>query len=313
MTRFDTRHLHPYQGYDELPKILQFVGECNVLADYCGCLHPGDICHFLSNTLRGRDLEKQFYIYEDTDGQFLGLVLLYPARFSGFDVLVHPHYRGGELESTLIAWSEQQTRVLLQNAGSDITWIGSDVMDCDTMRGDILKEQGYVPPSDPAFCYTTRSLLESIPASILPGGFTMRSVAGEDEAEAVQAVHAGSFGSMWQPGEYLNVMRTPGFHVNRELIVIDPDGRFAAFLIYWIDPVSKSGLFEPVGCHQDFQRLGLASALMYEGMRRIVAHGMTTAVVKHQPAQKNPAAAALYRSVGFSLRYTIADYRKQIM
>jgi mycothiol synthase len=116
---------------------------------------------------------------------------------------------------------------------------------------------------------------------------------------------------MWQPGEYLNVMRTPGFHVDRELIVVAPDGRFAAFLIYWIDPVSKSGLFEPVGCHRDFQRLGLTRALMYEGMRRMVAHGMTTAVVKHQPTQKNPAAAALYRSVGFSLKYTIADYRKQ--
>ena len=51
MTNFDTRCLHPYQGRDELPKILQFVGECNVLADFCGYLHPGDICHFLSNRL----------------------------------------------------------------------------------------------------------------------------------------------------------------------------------------------------------------------------------------------------------------------
>ena len=312
MTIFNTNRLHPYQGYDELPKILQFVGECNVLADYRGCLHPGDICHFLSNTLRGRDLEKQFYIYEDADGQVLGLVLLYPVRYNGFDVLVHPHYRGGELESALIAWGEQQTWAFLTLANSEATWIGTDVMDCDTSRRNILKAQDYVPPDEPAFCYTTRSLLEAIPASILPHGFTMRSVAGEDEAEAVQAVHAGSFGSMWQPGEYLNVMRTPGFHIDHELIVVAPDGCFAAFLIYWIDPVSKSGLFEPVGCHQDFQRLGLTRALMYEGMRRMVAYGMTTAVVKHQPAQNNPAAAALYRSVGFSLRYTIADYRKQI-
>jgi ribosomal protein S18 acetylase RimI-like enzyme len=312
MIDFDANRLHPYQGYNELPKILQFVGECNALADYCGCLHPGDICHFLSNTLRGRDLEKQFYIHEDAHGQVLGLVLLYPARYSAFDVLVHPRHRDNELESSLIAWGEQQTRSLLQATGNDTTWIGSDVMDCDTIRRDMLKAQGYVASGDPAFCYTTRSLLEDIPASILPDGFTMRSVAGDDEAEEVQAVHAGSFGSIWQPGEYLNVMRTPGFHVDRELVMVAPDGRFAAFLIYWIDHVSKSGLFEPVGCHQDFQRLGLSRALMYEGMRRMVAHGMTTAVVLHQTAQKNPAAAALYRSVGFSMRYTIDDYRKQI-
>ena len=313
MTSFDTNCLHPYRGSDELPRILQFVGECNVLADYCGYLHPGDICHFLSNTLRGHDLEEHFYIYEDSGGKILGIVLLYPARYSAFDVLVHPHYRGSELESALIAWGEHQIRALLQAAGSDVSWIGSDVMDCDTTRRDIMQARGYISPGEPAFCYTTRSLLEPIPASMLPGGFTMRSVAGEDEAEAVQAVHAGSFGSIWQPGEYLNVMRTPGFHFDRELVVVAPGGRFAAFLIYWIDPVSRSGLFEPVGCHQDFQRQGLARALMYEGMRRMIAQGMTTAVVNHQPARQNPAAAALYRSAGFSLRYTITDYRKQIM
>jgi ribosomal protein S18 acetylase RimI-like enzyme len=108
------------------------------------------------------------------------------------------------------------------------------------------------------------------------------------------------------------VKRTPGFHIDRELVVVAPGGRFAAFLIYWLDPVSKSGLFEPVGCHPDYQRLGLASALMYEGMRRMLAQGMTMAIVLHQPAQKNLASAALYRSVGFNLRYTITDYRKQL-
>ncbi|MGZ6368161.1 MAG: GNAT family N-acetyltransferase, partial [Ktedonobacteraceae bacterium] len=75
---------------------------------------------------------------------------------------------------------------------------------------------------------------------------------------------------------------------------------------------SKSGLFEPVGCHKDFQRLGLTRALMYEGMRRMIAQGMTMAIVLHQPEQENPASAALYRSAGFSLRYTITEYRKNI-
>jgi mycothiol synthase len=312
MTNFDTRHLHPYRGSDELPKILQFVGECNVLANYCGCLHPGDICHFMSNTLRGRDLEKHFHVYEDADGRILGTVLLYPARYSAYDVLIHPHYRGSELESALIVWSEEQTRSLLIASCSDSSSIGSDVMDCDIIRSDILHEKGYVQSDGPAFCYTIRSLQASIPESMLPDGYTIRNVAGEEEAEAVQAVHAGSFGSMWQPGEYRNVMHTPGFHIDRELVVVAPERRIAAFLIYWIDPVSKSGLFEPVGCHQNFQRLGLTTALMYEGMRRMFAHGMTTAIVKHEPAQKNPAASALYRSVGFSLRYTITDYRKQM-
>jgi mycothiol synthase len=311
MTNFDIRQLHPYNGGFELPNILQFVGECNVLANFCGCLHPGDICHYLSNSLRGRDLEQYFHIYE-VDGQILGLVMLYTARHSGYGVLVHPRYRGQELESSLITWGEQQTQKILQVAGSDISWIGSEVMNCDTIRKDILLAQGYVASNEPAFYYTMRSLQIPIPDSKLPEGFSMRSVAGEEEAEVVQAVHAGAFGSIWQPGEYRNVMRTPGFHIDHELVVVAPDGRFAAFLIYWVDPISKSGLFEPVGCHKDFQRLGLTRALMYEGMRRMISHGMSMAIVLHEPEQENPASVALYRSIGFSLRYTITNYRKHI-
>ena len=312
MTDFDIRHLRPYKGSIELPKILQFVGECNVLASFCGCLHPGDICHSMSNSLRGHDLEQHFHIYEDVDGQILGTVMLYSARHSGYSVLVHPHYRGNELESSLVTWGEQQTRMILQAASSESTWIGSEVMNCDTIRGNILQAQGYVASNEPAFYYTMRSLQIPIPEPNLPEGFTIRNVEGEEEADVVQAVHASAFGSIWQPGEYRNVMRTPGFHVDRELVVVAPDGCFAAFLIYWLDPVSKSGLFEPVGCHKDFQRLGLTRALMYEGMRRMIAQGMTMAIVLHQPEQENPASAALYRSVGFSLRYTITEYRKNI-
>jgi mycothiol synthase len=312
MTRFDIRQLHPYNGSFELPKILQFVGECNVLANFCGCPHTGDICHFLSNSLRGLDLEQHFYVYEEVDGQILGLVMLYSARHSGYSVLVHPRHRGQDLESSLVTWGEQQTQKILQVTGSDSSWISSEVMNCDTIRRDILLAQGYVASNEPDFYYTMRSLQIPIPESNHPEGFTIRSVAGEEEAEVVQEVHASAFNSLWQPGEYRNVMRTPGFHVDREIVVVAPDGRFVAFLIYWVDPISKSGLFEPVGCHKDFQRLGLTKALMYEGMRRMISHGMTMAIVLHQPEQENPASAALYRSVGFSSRYTIFDYRKNI-
>ena len=200
MTNFDIRQLHPYNGDSELPKILQFVGECNVLANFCGYLHTGDICHYLSNSLRGRDLEQYFHIYE-VDRQILGLVMLYPARHSSYSVLVHPRYRGQELESSLVTWTEQQTQKILQVAGSDMSWISSEVMNCDIIREDILLAQGYVAFNEPAFYYTMRSLQIPIPRSNLPPGFTMRSVAGEEEAEFVQAVHASAFGSIWQPGE----------------------------------------------------------------------------------------------------------------
>ena len=44
--------LRPYQPED-LDRVLRFVGECCAASDFCGCLHPGDVSHFMSNMLRG--------------------------------------------------------------------------------------------------------------------------------------------------------------------------------------------------------------------------------------------------------------------
>ena len=63
-----------------------------------------------------------------------------------------------------------------------------------------------------------------------------------------------AFNSHWTVEDYRRVMRTPGFDQARELVVVAPDGQLAAFLVYWPDRVSKSGLFEPVGCAKEFQR-----------------------------------------------------------
>ena len=197
---------------------------------------------------------------------------------------------------------------MVQQPAGDRRDIGSDVMQCDGVRAALLVEAGYRASAEPYYLYTARPLHSQLPEAQLPQGFTIRSVAGEEDVERLCEVHSGSFGSQWQPDDYLRVMRTPGFQMENELVVVAPDGRFAAFLIYWPDPISRSGLFEPVGCHQEFQRRGLSKALMVEGMRRMAAQGMKTALVRHSAT--NAAARALYGSAGFTTKYEIADFRK---
>ena len=105
-------------------------------------------------------------------------------------------------------------------------------------------------------------------------------------------------------------MRTPGFKVQHELVVVAPDERFAAFLVYWLDPISRSGLFEPVGCHPDFRRLGLTKVLMLEALRRMAEVGMKTALVGYKAT--NTAAEKLYTSVGFTKHFETIDYTKPL-
>jgi mycothiol synthase len=308
MSIFDPANLRSCNGSSDVSRMMQFAGECNLLTDWCCSLHSGDVGHFLSNGMAGRDTAPYCYIYE-SNGRLEALLLFDAIRSSSWGLLVHPHRRDAVLEATLVEWAEQHLRHLLTVSGSTKEWITSEVMDCDTLRRDVLASRGYVADPEPDYFVTTRSLQGEIPLSVLPDGFSIRAVAGEHEADAVQAVHGTAFGRAWQPGEYLQVMRSSSFHIERELVVVAPDDRFAAFLVYWIDPISKSGLFEPVGCHPDFQRRGLTKALMYEGLRRMAAQGMTMAIVVHEAPDGNPASTALYRSVGFTPKYGSNEYR----
>jgi GNAT superfamily N-acetyltransferase len=306
---------HPYQTGDELARILHAVGEWNAQTDGCGYLHPGDVRHFISNGCRGRSPSDHLFYLEDRDldedgsGAILAVIMISPPKRASFDLMIHPAYRGGALEAALIPWAEARVWESMQAEGIERDWVKSETMPCDPVRQSLLQAQGY-EGNEPSMRYTTRSLSEPIPESVLPEGFIIRPAAGLHESEQLGEVHSSAFKSNWQPGEYLKVMQSPGYEIDHELIVVAPDGRFAAFLIYWIDPVSKVGLFEPVGCHQDFRRRGLTKALMYEGMRRMVAHGMTTGAVVHELEDENPASGPLYVSVGFTPKYEIVDSRK---
>jgi ribosomal protein S18 acetylase RimI-like enzyme len=258
----------------------------------------------MSNTLRGRDLERHIFLYEETDRRLRALALLYPGDTHGYDLLVAPDLRGaepGDFEAEAIAWADAR----VDGAKQEII---IEVSASDSIRERILARLGYTATEAPGTLYTTRSLHGPIPDKPLPEGFSMRPVAGEHEAGLVAEAHNGAFRPKWDAEKYLAVMRTPGFKIDHELVVVAPDGRFAAFVIIWLDPISRGGYFEPVGCHRDFQRRGLASALMYEGMRRMKAAGMETAIVRYNA--DNAAGAPLYRSVGFQTRYQMVEYRR---
>ena len=290
----------------DLPRVLQFLGEANALTDFHFPFHPGDFLHRLSNGLRGQNADKYNFLYED-NGELIALLLIDPKDEPVFEVLIHPRHRTPELENTLIAWTEQTQQAHFTTANHDHELV-MDVSSEDTLRRDVLTQRGYHIEEQPYLHCTARALSTPIPESTLPTDFHIRSTV-EADVEQICAVHMSAFDSTWTVEEYLRTMRTPGFDPGRELVVVAPDGRFAAFLIYWPDPISKSGLFEPVGCAKTFQRRGLTRALMYEGMRRMVAAGMSYAQVLHESEALNPASGPFYNALGYSHRF---DYRKTV-
>ena len=296
-------HLRSYAD-ENLPRVIQFAGDCYALAD-CPDMHVGDALHLITNLLRSESRDKYIHRCENAAGEMIALIMINPPRFRSYAVIIHPDHRDSDLKSALLDWGEQTTWAIMGQTGDSIS---TEAAACDALRRDRLRQAGYVESAEPTYFHTARSLDLPIPESVLPDGFIIRSAAGVHEAEQIAAVHSSAFNSNWTVELYRAVMQHPGFHIDRELVVVAPDGRFAAFLVYWVDPVSGTGLFEPVGCHEDFRRRGLTKALLYEGLRRLKAHGLHTALVNH--AADNPASTALYHSVGFVPRHAIYACRK---
>lgn len=90
-----------------------------------------------------------------------------------------------------------------------------------------------------------------------------------------------------------------------DLAILDAQGRVAGYSLYWSDPVTKVGLVEPVRVEEEFQRKGLARAMLCEGINRLFESGATRAKVSYSSA----AAGALYFSVGFRERSSTTWYR----
>jgi ribosomal protein S18 acetylase RimI-like enzyme len=241
----------------------------------------------------------------------MGWSLLSP-DWRTFDVFVRPELRGRALEAKIMMWAEERLRHTVQSLGGEEIrkmWVNEN----DALRIRWLEMRGFTR-TDEFMWAMLRSLDEPLPETRLPQGYHVRSVDGEGEVCARSAASHGAFGSSLAFEEYLprmlRFMRSPVYRGDQDLVTVAPDGRFASFCIVWPDPVTKVGLFEPVGTHPDFQRKGLGKAVVVEGLRRLKARGMKQAIVCAE--HDNPAARKLYESAGFRAIHKLHTFKKSI-
>ncbi len=272
--------------------------------------HSGDVSWWLYYPKQPFDFSQRIFLWEE-NGELLGWCLLTPdERY--MDVFVHPDERGGRRAEGLYRWAEARLAGMVKaQGGKDVRqdWIFED----DAWLND-LKRRTEFSRSEEFMVYTTRTLDEPIPVPPLPEGYHVRHVGAVSECQRRAAASHGAFGSRlpfdryWP--RYLRFMESPVYDREHDLIVVAPDGRVGSFCVIWLDPLNRVGLFEPVGTHPDFQRQGLGRAVMAEGLRRMRAAGMATAIVCAEG--DNPAAIGLYESLGFRVANKLLSYVKEI-
>jgi ribosomal protein S18 acetylase RimI-like enzyme len=273
----------------------------------CFPLHPGDIAHRMFSGLRfERSALAELARLWEEDGELVAWALLYP-KHAAFDLLVHPEYRL-QYERSLLSVTEAALVEAMERREESKSELEADASRCDHRRLEALRSLGW---SGGSHEYTvTRRSLDDVSDPELPEGLTIRSVRGVEEAVALAEVHSGSFGSTWTSELYRRVMESPGYAPEREIVVETPDGRLAGFTETWYDEPNRLGLFEPVGTHEDFRRLGVGRALMCAGMQAMAAAGMEHAIVTHEAG--NEASTALYAATGFTPVMEVGVLRKPI-
>ena len=284
----------PYTGDTDLKKIKTLLTEGR-LSGLPGYIHIGDIDWWIYYDPHNEGHSEVIWLWEDEAGTLLGWLWINVARYN-YSMAVHPSVRGGQVEAAMIDWADTRLSPAAEAAQKPVTaeFISTNDKSCIAL----LEQRGYT--IEQATMVGFEQYLDStLPEPSLPDGFTFLDAMEEAYAEKRADVHFNSFNPSRMTADYYrSFMLAPGYDPTLDVVIIAPDGRFAAFAMAWIDPVTKIGNFEPVGTRNEFQRRGLGRAALYEGMRRMRDRGMKTAIVG--TGATNAGNIAFYESAGFS-------------
>ncbi len=286
-----------------MPRLLETFAGWIAEAGRCGYDHTGELPHRIYENLRGRQpVGELVQLWEDTVG-IAGIAI--NMRFGvAFDVFTAPALRGSDAERQMLRQAHATTARFMQ--GSDDSFVLTDVFDCDTARIKLLTELGF--ERFRIWENVNERDLRGAVGEPEPGGFLLRSARLQDAGQLATARNH-SFDEDWTGEQYrAAVMEKPGYDPSREIVAEAPGGRIAAFAVYWEDERNKTGHFEPVGTHRDYQRRGLARAVMLHALRQMQEQGMTLATVNHNA--DNLPALKLYQSIGFEKRYETLGFRR---
>lgn len=243
-------------------------------------VHPGDYAWWIHHDdPRHPD---HFSTWIQGDSAFVTIDWLEPHEVSLFT-------RPGVDRMPLLRWAQSR----LRHRG-EVGWVA----DGDTELVGALETEGY----SPVFAHRQYEwkLTGRLPEPRLPGGWTLRPVRGEHEANARQAAAHAAFESTMPEAmhlqRYLCFMRSPAYVPERDLVAVDPEGRIASFMIWWADEHGIAQI-EPFGTHPDYHRQGAGRALLYHGLGEMRRAGMEMVRVCTDDGWE---ATKFYEGVGFS-------------
>ncbi|MBV7328238.1 GNAT family N-acetyltransferase [Chloroflexi bacterium TSY] len=269
------------------------------------------------------DPARQITLWQQKSDEIVGYTIVDTSYHSVW-FEVKDGFADADLEKQMLAWGEkwiQDARAASQQDRITTTQVEPltvrvSCRDDFFERVFLLEQSGFTADTE----YTVhleRSLSEPIADPVLPSGYSIRHVEGEHEVDALVVLHRAAFGTENMTAEgRRSWMLAPDYDPELDLVVVAPDGSLAAYCFAHISHADneltgqKVGWTDPVACHPDHQRKGLARALLLRGIALLRDRGMERAALGTW--SENEAMWNAAESVGFEVSAKTIFYYKEL-
>ena len=288
-----------YGGVDDIARITQFLLDTYRLNQALHNWEPrrwiGHIYHRDAAAHREclAKLPDDVRIWEDAAGEIVGAVT--PEYDGGVYLQVHPDYRS--LEGEMLAWAEAN---LIQTDEVGQRWLHVWAFGDDAIRNELLRKRGYTQDESHEVL-RRRDMTMPISGVVLPNGYVVRSMRRDaaDRQGMGDLLNAAFGRTFHSAGEYETFQTAPFYDPEYDIVVEAPDGQLAANAGFMVHPDISFAMLEPVCTHPAHHGMGLASAAITEGLRRIQALHIQAAYVNGW--YSNPVSNHLYQKLGFEV------------
>jgi GNAT superfamily N-acetyltransferase len=282
----------PYETDEDLRRMQSLQQELWALEGPHVQTHVGDLAWWLHRP------EAKRRLWLDGDRCVAWAWLHHPASL---DYEVHPDHRA--LQREVLDWFEAEAE------GDTLT---TYALESDADGLGMLAACGYERPEPGKwYGYYVQDLDGDGPEPVVADGFSLHTVAGEDDFRKRVEVHR----AVWHPSRvseevYRRVTQAWPYRADLDCVLEAPDGRFVAYVLCWYDDANHVGEFEPMGTHPDFRQQGLGAAVCRYALRRLQRVGARQAIVYAGGRDVDEGARVLYESVGFRRHTRDVELRK---
>ncbi|UCG00792.1 MAG: GNAT family N-acetyltransferase [Candidatus Heimdallarchaeota archaeon] len=246
---------------------------------------------------------------EETSTPQKRTIVTLTTRDSPRDFFLHvdPDYRYVERE--MIGWIEQQFRKMKKKPeGTEKLCI--NILEGNPLREALLTELGYRNEKIYGY-YRIRKGDSPISEYKCPENFKIRTIERSDYDQLALQIRKVFGHGEWFTAEVLEWIAQCSFYrEDLDLVAVTPDGTIASFCTFRLDPNSKIASLEPMGTNPDYRGLGLGKSLITEGIKRSMKYNPPFFYI--DGAANNPAANRLYDATGFTEKYAINSWVKEI-